>query len=136
MHITKQSLKDLIYKINGAAIEVHRELGPGLLESIYHTCLIEELIARNIEFETEVKIPIRYKGKLTNQIMRCDLLIEKSLVVELKAVEYVHPVHHAQLLTYMKLLKLPMGLMLNFNCKNMFNEGQKTMVNELYRNLP
>lgn len=136
MQITKQSLKDLIYKINGAAIEVHRELGPGLLESIYHTCLIEELIAKNIEFETEVKIPIRYKGKLTNQIMRCDLLIEKSLVVELKAVEYVHPVHHAQLLTYMKLLKLPMGLMLNFNCKNMFNEGQKTMVNELYRKLP
>ena len=136
MHITKQSLKDLIYKINGAAIEVHRELGHGLLESIYHTCLIEELIARNIEFETEVKIPIRYKGKLTNQVMRCDLLIEKSLVVELKAVEYVHPVHHAQLLTYMKLLKLPMGLMLNFNCKNMFNEGQKTMVNELYRDLP
>lgn len=136
MHITKQSIKDLIYKINGAAIEVHRELGHGLLESIYHTCLIEELIARNIEFETEVKIPIRYKGKLTNQVMRCDLLIEKSLVVELKEVEYVHPVHHAQLLTYMKLLKLPMGLMLNFNCKNMFNEGQKTMVNELYRNLP
>ena len=135
MNITKQSLKDLIYKINGAAIEVHRELGPGLLESIYHTCLIEELIAKNIEFETEVKIPIRYKGKLTNQIMRCDLLIEKSLVVELKAVEYVHPVHHAQLLTYMKSLKLPMGLMLNFNCKNMFNEGQKTMVNELYRKL-
>ncbi len=136
MQITKQSLKELIYKINGAAIEVHRELGPGLLESIYHTCLIEELIARKIEFETEVKIPIRYKGKLTNQIMRCDLLIEKSLVVELKAVEYVHPVHHAQLLTYMKLLKLPMGLMLNFNCKNMFNEGQKTLVNELYRKLP
>lgn len=136
MQITKQSLKDLIYKINGAAIEIHWELGPGLLESIYHTCLIEELIAKNIEFETEVKIPIRYKGKLTNQIMRCDLLIEKSLVVELKAVEYVHPVHHAQLLTYMKLLKLPMGLMLNFNCKNMFNEGQKTMVNELYRKLP
>jgi GxxExxY protein len=78
MHITKQSLKDLIYKINGAAIEVHKELVHGLLESIYHTCLIEELIARNIEFETEVKIPIRYKGKLTNQVMRCDLLIEKS----------------------------------------------------------
>ena len=136
MHITKQSLKDLIYKVNGAAIEVHRELGPGLLESIYHTCLIEELIERGIEFQTEVKIPVRYKGKLTNQIMRCDLLIEKSLVVELKAVEYIHPVHHAQLLTYMKLLKAPKGILINFNCVNIFKEGQKTLVNELFRTLP
>ena len=136
MKTTKQSLKDLIYKVNGAAIEVHKELGPGLLESIYHSCLIEELRERKIKFETEVKIPISYKGKLTNQVLRCDLLIEKSLVVELKAVEYIHPVHHAQLLTYMRILKLPIGLMLNFNCKNMFNEGQKTLVNELYRNLP
>ena len=99
MKTTKQSLKDLIYKVNGAAIEVHKELGPGLLESIYHSCLIEELRERKIKFETEVKIPISYKGKLTNQVLRCDLLIEKSLVVELKSVEYIHPVHHAQLLT-------------------------------------
>ena len=125
MKTTKQSLKNLIYKVNGAAIEAHKELGPGLLESIYHSCLIEELRERKIKFETEVKIPISYKGKLTNQVLRCDLLIEKSLVVELKSVEYIHPVHHAQLLTYMKILKLPIGLMLNFNCKTCLMKGKK-----------
>lgn len=116
---TKQNLKKLTYKINGAAIDVHRELGPGLLESIYHKCLAHELSLRGLQYFSELTLPVFYKG----------------IVVELKAVEKVLPVHEAQLLTYMKLMSAPLGIMYNFNCTNLYKEGQKTYVNELYREL-
>jgi GxxExxY protein len=133
--MTKTYLKDLIYQVNGCAIEVHKYLGPGLLESVYHTCLKKELTIRGFEFQTELTIPVNYKGLELETGLRCDLLVEKSLVVELKAVEKVLPIHEAQILTYMKLLQVPIGLLLNFNVTHVFKEGQKTYVIERYRYL-
>ena len=133
--MTKTYLKDLIYQVNGCAIEVHKHLGPGLLESVYHTCLKKELTIRGLEFETELTIPVYYKGLELETGLRCDLLVEKSLVVELKAIEKVLPIHEAQILTYMNLLEIPIGLMINFNVTHIFKEGQKTYVNERYRYL-
>ena len=136
MEITKTYLLDLIYKVNGAAIEVHKTLGPGLLESVYHKCLAKELSLRNIKYVSEYKIPYSYKGVDLDIELRCDFIIENILIVELKAVEYILPVHEAQLLTYMKLLDVPKGVLLNFNVTNLFKEGQSTFVNELFRDLP
>jgi GxxExxY protein len=136
MEITKSFLKDLIYQVNGAAIEVHKALGPGLLESIYHKCLKHELTERRIKFQSELVVPVVYKGLELDAELRCDLFIENILPVELKATDGIHPIHEAQLMTYMKLLKAPEGLLLNFNVTNLFKEGQKTYVNELYRDLP
>lgn len=133
--MTKTYLKDLIYQVNGCAIEVHKHLGPGLLESVYHTCLKKELTIRGLEFQTELTIPVYYKGLELETGLRCDLLVEKSLVVELKAIEKVLPIHEAQILTYMNLLEIPIGLMINFNVTHIFKEGQKTYVNERYRYL-
>ena len=133
--VTKKYLKDLVYRVNGAAIEVHKHLGPGLLESIYHKCMIQELSLRRINFQSELTIPIEYKGLELESDLRCDLYIEECLVLELKASDKVLPVHVAKLMSYMNLLEAPMGLMINYNVVNIYNEGQKTYVNELYRRL-
>ena len=132
MDLTRNYLKDLVYKVNGAAIEVHRNLGAGLLESVYHKCMVHEVSLRNINCQSEMMIPVNYKGLLLDANLRCDLLVENSLIVEFKAVDEIAPIHIAQLLTYMKLLNLPMGLMINFNCTHIYSEGQKTFVNELF----
>lgn len=133
--MTKSYLKDLTYQINGAAIEVHKFLGPGLLESVYHKCLKRELTERKISFQSELLVPIEFKGIELETDFRCDLFIEKSIVVELKAIESVAPIHHAQLLTYMKLLGPPKGILFNFHTVNLFKEGQKTFVNEYFKTL-
>lgn len=133
MRKTKAYYKDLVYRVNGAAIEVHKEIGPGLLESVYHRCLIYELQKQGIRFQSELRIPIYYKDMELDADLRCDLLIENDLIVELKAIDKILPIHEAQLLTYMKLLQIPIGLMINFNCTHIFNEGQKTYVNDWYR---
>jgi len=136
MEITKSYLKNLIYKVNGAAIEVHKELGPGLLESVYHKCLMKELSIRKINFTTQVVVWVNYKGLELDAELRVDLFVENILPVELKAVEIVLPIHEAQILTYMKLMEVPEGLLINFNVTNIYHEGQKTYVNEWYRELP
>ena len=135
MVITRSSLKDLVYQVNGAAIEVHKNIGAGLLENVYHQCLKKELELRKINFSSELQIPLNYKGYELESKLRCDLLIENLLVVELKSVTEINPIFEAQLLTYMNLLKVPIGLLINFNVKNIYYEGQKTMVNEYYRTL-
>lgn len=135
MEITKLYLKNLVYQVNGAAIEVHKKLGPGLLESVYHKCLKQELAIREINFQSELNIPVNYKGLEISADLRCDLFIENILPVELKAAEHVHPIHEAQLLTYMQLLEVPLGLLINFNVTNIFKFGQKTFVNEYYKQL-
>ncbi|WP_340152177.1 GxxExxY protein [uncultured Marivirga sp.] len=132
MNTRKAFLKELTYKINGAAIEVHKELGPGLLESVYHQCLIHELRNRNVYFQSERLIEVNYKGLNLDTNLRCDLLVEKSICVELKAVKEMLPIHDAQILSYMKLLKVPKGILYNFNVYNLYNEGQKTFVNEFF----
>ena len=133
---SKKYLDDLTYEVVGSAIEVHKALGPGLLESAYHQCLSHELSLRRISFKTEAIIPIEYKDFEFETSLRCDLYIDDIFVVELKSIESVLPIHEAQLLTYMKLLKAPKGMILNFNVLNIFKDGQKTFVNEIYRNLP
>ncbi|KLT70718.1 GxxExxY protein [Flavobacterium sp. ABG] len=133
MMVTKKYLSDLIYQVNGAAIEVHKNIGPGLLESIYHQCMIKELSLRGINFQSELIISIEYKGLELESDLRCDLFIDNCLVLELKAVDKIIPVHIAKLMSYMKLLQVPIGLMINFNVTNIYHEGQKTYVNELYR---
>jgi GxxExxY protein len=122
-------------KLSGAAIEVHKIMGRGLLESVYQQCLIEELRHREINFQTEMKVPVVYKEKELKIDFRCDLFVENCLVVELKAVQEINVAFEAQLLTYMKLLRAPKGILLNFNCSNIFKEGQKTYVNEIFSQL-
>ena len=136
MEVTKTYINDLIYKVNGAAIEVHKSLGPGMLESVYHKCIKHELEIKNINFKSEMVVPVNYKGLKLDTELRCDLFVENILPVELKSVETILPIHEAQVITYMKLLNVPKGLLINFNVTNIFNEGQKTFVNELYRKLP
>jgi len=135
MNITRSYLKNLVYQVNGAAIEVHKSIGPGLLESVYHQCLKKELELRKINYSSELLVPLRYKGHELESKLRCDLFIENALVVELKSVNDIHPIFEAQLLTYMNLLSAPIGLLINFNVKNIFYDGQKTFVNQFYSRL-
>ena len=133
--LTRKYLDELEYRVTGACIEVHKRLGPGLLESVYHQCLIRELKFNNILFSSEHLVNIVYRDWTLDTLLRADFLIENCLVIELKAVESILPVHVAQLMTYMKLLKIPKGLLINFNCTNIIHEGKKSFVNDIYREL-
>jgi len=135
MELTKKYLNDLTYLFLGCCINVHKELGPGLLESIYHQCLIEELKYENISFKSELDVPLTYRGVELKTKLRADLLIENCFVAELKSVKEIQPIFEAQLMTYMHLLRVPKGILLNFNCLNLFKQGQKTYVNDIYSEL-
>ncbi|MGO9519179.1 MAG: GxxExxY protein [Candidatus Korobacteraceae bacterium] len=109
--------EELTGQIIAAAIEVHRELGPGLLESAYHGCMCRELSLRRIPFQTEVSLPIDYKGPHLDCGYRIDLLVDDRVAVELKSVEKLLAIHQAQLLTYLRLSKVRVGLLMNFNVR-------------------
>jgi GxxExxY protein len=111
----------------GAAIEVHRHLGPGLLESSYHACLCRELELRGIAHDSQVTLPLEYKGLQLSKGYIIDLLIENSLVVEIKAVDKLLPIHSAQLITYMRLQGVSSGLLMNFNV-HLLPQGIKRML--------
>jgi GxxExxY protein len=134
--MTQNYLDELTFKIIGCAIEVHKVLGPGLLESIYQKCFMRELGLKNLEFKSQLWVNAEYKGMPLEADLRLDVLVEDFVIVELKAIDGMLPVHQAQVLTYMKLLKKPKGILINFNCTNIFKEGQKTLVNEYYGQLP
>ena len=134
--LTKSELTRHTYNILNVAIEVHKFLGPGLLESVYHRCMKKEMQLRGYPFISEITVPVAYKGLEIDADLRCDFLYAGCIAIELKSVDYMAPVFQAQLLTYMKLLEAPKGILINFNVVNIFNEGQQTFVNELYRNLP
>jgi GxxExxY protein len=134
--ITQKYLDELTYEVLGCCIEVHKAIGRGLLESVYHQCLKEELRHRKINFLSEMKIPLIYRNKELEVDFRCDLYVENCLILELKSILQLNPIFEAQLQTYMKLLKAPKGILINFNCANIFKEGQKTFVNEYFKNLP
>ncbi|MEZ4645140.1 MAG: GxxExxY protein [Chloroflexota bacterium] len=112
-------------KIIGAAIEVHRHLGPGLLESAYQSCLAHEMTLRRIRFEREKPLPIVYKGVHLDQGYRLDFLVEGLVVIELKSVNQLTDIHYAQVLSYLKLANLKLGLLLNFNVLRLKNGGIK-----------
>jgi GxxExxY protein len=112
---------ELSRSVIGCAIEVHRTLGPGLLESTYRQCLGYELSHAEIRFQMEVPLPVRYKDVLLNCGYRIDLLVSGDLIVEVKSVETLLPIHQAQLLTCMRLAKIPIGLLINFNVTKLQN---------------
>lgn len=136
MRITQKYLDELTYKIIGCAIEVHKHLGPGLLESVYEKCFARELSLTNLEFKTQLWLPVEYKGILLEAQLRLDVIVEDVILVEIKAIDGILPIHEAQVLTYMKLMQKPKGILINFNCTNIFKTGQKTLVNEFYSGLP
>ena len=108
-------INDLTGKVIGAAIEVHKALGPGLLESTYEECLCHEFQLRKFSFERQKEVPIQYKGIKLNCGYRLDILVESILILEIKACESLQPIHEAQLLTYLKLARIKWGLLINFN---------------------
>ena len=114
MHALFEKADRLSSEVIGGAIEVHRVLGPGLLESIYERCLVHELTIRGMNCTNQRGVQIDYKGFVFEEELRFNLLVEHCLLVEVKAVQAVLPVHKAQLLSYMKLLKIPLGLLINF----------------------
>ena len=117
MNKDKKKFDELSSKIIGSAIEVHRYLGPGLLESTYEKCLFYELQERNINVKNQVSLPVKYKEIIVENSYRIDLLVEDRIIVELKSVSEISGIHEAQLLTYMKLSKIQIGLLINFNVK-------------------
>ncbi len=109
--------QNLTRQIIGAAIEVHQHLGPGLLESAYESCLVHELTERGLTVQRQVTVPVRYKNASLDCDYRVDLVVNDRVVVELKAVETVHPIHEAQLMTYLRLSGKRVGLLINFNVR-------------------
>ncbi len=134
--MTQKEINQLSYDIIGFAIEVHKELGNGLLESIYEKCLAHLLIKNGYKVTIQQSIPLNFRGLYLDCELRFDLMVNDSIIVELKTVEELIPIHEAQLLTYLKLLKKPKGILINFNCTNIFKEGQRTFVTEYFRSLP
>lgn len=130
----KGDVTQLSYEIVGSAIKVHKALGPGLLESVYEKCLKYELEQKGYQVTQQVKVPIQYENIVIDSSLRIDLLVNDMIVVELKTVEYFLPVHEAQLLTYMKLLKKPQGLLINFYTDNI-TKSMKPFVNEYFNQL-
>ncbi|WP_301921324.1 GxxExxY protein [Ferruginibacter sp.] len=120
----------------GVAIEVRKYLGPGLLESVYQSCMYEEFRLMEIPTKSQMVVPIDYKGLMIDALLKCDFFVDELIVIELKSVNIILPVHEAQLITYIKLLSVPKGILINFNVTNIFKEGQKTFVNEYFRDLP
>jgi GxxExxY protein len=133
--ITQKFINDLAYKIVGCAIEVHKNLGPGLLESIYQACLIDELVESGLSVKSQLYVPINYKNKDLGGTLKLDLLVHELIIVELKAVDIMIPLYKAQLLSYLKLTGKPKGLLINFHCENIV-EQMIPLVTEEFSKLP
>ena len=123
-----KDINDLSGEVIGAAIEVHRALGPGLLESVYEECLCRELELRGVPYERQRELPVEYKGAKLDCGYRLDIVVADKLIVELKACEKLQPIHEAQLLTYLRLTGMKVGLLINFNV-SVLKEGIKRLVN-------
>jgi GxxExxY protein len=121
------NFEKLSNRVIGCAIEVHKELGPGLLESTYEQCLARELSIAEIPFELQVPIPVEYKGIKLDCGYRIDMRVEKRMIIELKSVATLLPIHEAQILTYMKLARISIGLLINFN-EQLLKNGIKRFV--------
>jgi len=126
--ISTDRLNEISSGIIGCAIEVHRELGPGLLESVYEICLAREFVAKGIYFERQVFLPVKYKSAILDLDFRIDFLIKDEVVLEIKTVDKLIPVHEAQLLTYLKLSEKRLGLLINFN-ESLLKDGIRRMLN-------
>ena len=127
MHSLFEQASGMTRDVIGGAIEVHKDKGPGLLESIYEWCFSRELELRGYEVRTQKSVVVRYKSFEREEPLKFDILVNACLLVEIKAVETVHPIHKAQLLSYMKLLDLPLGLLINFNVEKL-TEGVSRLI--------
>jgi len=133
--ITQKYINEISYKIIGCAFEVHKQLGPGLLESVYESCLIDEMKSVGLIVKSQIYIPILYKGKDLGGTLKLDLLVNDIIVVEEKSVEQMIPLYKAQLLSYLKLTGKPKGLLINFNCENI-REQLVSLVTDEFSKLP
>lgn len=134
--ITQKNVNDLSYKVVGACIEVHKIVGPGLYENVYHQCLIKEFNHLGLKYKSELEIPLSYKGELVDCKLKCDFLIEDLIVLELKSVSEIHPIHKAQTMNYMNLLKVPRSILINFNVLNIYHEGCEYFASKIFKELP
>jgi len=123
-----KDINELTWEVVGAAIEVHKTLGPGLLESVYEECLCRELQLCKISYERQKSLPVEYKGEMLDCGYRLDLVVEDRLIVELKSCDTLQPIHEAQLLTYLKLTNTKIGLLINFNVP-VLKDGIKRLAN-------
>jgi len=128
MLIDDERINDITRRIIAAAIEVHRVLGPGLLESIYLQCLLSKLATQGLQFAVQRVLPVHYKGKCLDTSYRVDLIVEELVIVEIKCVDTLLPVHHAQTLTYLRVTNLPAALLINFSVPRLV-DGVKRLVN-------
>ena len=133
--MTKKYVNDIAYKIVGCAIEVHKHLGPGLLESVYENCLIDELKSVGLNVQQQLYVPVVYKGREITSALKLDLLVNDVVIVELKAVEQMIPLYKAQLLSYLKLTARPKGLLINFHSENI-TQQLVVLVTEDFAKLP
>lgn len=133
--INDPAINTLTRKIIGAAIEVHKHLGPGLLESIYVACLVMELRTAELAVLTKLSVPVIYKGVQLSPRLELDIVVSDTVVVEVKAIEALAPVHEAQLLTYLKLARYPIGLLINFNVP-LLKDGVSRVINTLRPSVP
>jgi len=133
--MTQKIINDISYKIIGCAIEVHKHLGPGLLESVYEVCFIDEMRSIGLDVKSQIYVPINYKGKSLGGKLKIDILVNDLIIVEEKAVEQMIPLYKAQLLSYLKLANKPKGLLINFNSENIM-EQLVSMVTPEFAKLP
>ncbi len=136
MTLTQKYVNEIAYEVVGCAIEVHKHIGPGLLESIYETCLIEELKNDGFKVESQVLVPIIYKTKNIGVPLKLDIVVDDLIIIELKSVDIILPIFKAQLLSYLKLTAKPKGLLINFNCENITRDGLVPLVTENFSSLP
>ncbi len=132
--MTQAEVNNIAFNVVGCAIEVHSHLGPGLLESVYHECLLEELYRSGLQAVSKLPVSIKYKNRLLNSPLILDILVNDLVIVELKAVEIVHPVHKAQLLSYLRLADKPKGLLINFHVNRLI-DGVTHLVTEEFAKL-
>jgi GxxExxY protein len=133
--ITQKYINEISYKIIGCAFEVHKNLGPGLLESVYEACLLDEMKSVGLFVRSQIYVPLHYKGKDLGGTLKLDVLVNDLVIVEEKAVEQMIPLYKAQLLSYLKLKGKPKGLLINFNCENI-KEHLVSLVTEEFAKLP
>lgn len=126
--MTKEQYNKLSSQILDASLNVHKEMGPGLLESVYESCLLQELSLRNIKVESQVFLPLYYKGVELNKDFRIDILVENEIILELKAVDAILPVHEAQIISYLKLADKKLGFLINFNVP-LIKDGFRRFIN-------
>jgi GxxExxY protein len=135
MDITKKYINELTYKVVGACIEVHKIVGSGLYEDVYHKCLEREFDLLGINYKSELEIPLIYKEINIDCKVKCDFLIQDLIFLELKSVSEIHPIHKAQTMNYMNLLRVPKSILVNFNVYNLYHEGTETFVNKNFEKL-